>query len=483
LQRKVNCEIIHKLATRFGGESALNLSMAPIAPGWCLRKRLVFTGAGAVQSRAMRYAPISPKLFQENRARVTGKLLSNSLAVLNSNDVLPTNADGTMGFVQNADLFYLTGVDQEESALVLFPGAKDPKQREILFIRESSDLLTVWEGHKLSKAEATEVSGIANVQWMSEFRPVLHRILCECEHVYLNANEHSRAVVEVETRDARFIREIREKYPLHDYRRLAPVLHAARVVKSPAEIALIERACEITAGGFRRVLEMVRPGVREMEIEAEYAHEFIRNGANFAYQPIVASGANSCVLHYLQNDQTVRRGQLLLMDVGACYANYKSDLTRTIPVSGKFNRRQRQIYDAVLRVLRSSVAALKPGAILKDVHRHAQEVLTEELLELGLLKVSEVRKQNQENPACRKYFMHGIGHSLGLDTHDVGDMSKPMLPGWVLTCEPGIYIKDEGIGIRLENDILITHEGNRDLMAGIPIEADEIEELMNARSG
>jgi Xaa-Pro aminopeptidase len=426
----------------------------------------------------MRYAPISPKLFQENRARVARKLPPNSLAVLNSNDVLPTNADGTMGFVQNADLFYLTGVDQEESALLLFPGAKDPKQREILFVRESNELLTVWEGYKLSKAEATKVSGIANVQWLSEFRPLLHRLLCECEHVYLNANEHSRAVVKVETRDARFVRDVRERYPLHEYRRLAPVLHAARVVKSATEVALIERACAITEAGFRRVLGMVKPGVREMEIEAEYAHEFIRNGANFAYQPIVASGANSCVLHYLQNDQTCRRGQVLLMDAGACYANYKSDLTRTIPVGGKFNRRQRQIYDAVLRVLRSSIAAMKPGAILKDVHRHAQEAITEELLELGLLKAAEVRKQDPENPACRKYFMHGIGHSMGLDTHDVGDMSQPMAPGWVMTCEPGIYIRDEGIGIRLENDVLITPKGNRDLMAGIPIEAEEIEALM-----
>jgi Xaa-Pro aminopeptidase len=386
-----------------------------------------------------------------------------------------------MPFKQNADLFYLTGVDQEETILLLYPDAKEAKYREIMFVRETNEHIAIWEGHKLTKEEATEVSGIRTVLWTSEFEKVFNTLMGDAEHLYLNTNEHPRAEVVVETRDARFIKWCQERYPLHSYRRLAPIMRDLRAVKSDIEIALIQKACKITEAGFRRVLRFVKPGVKEYEIEAEYAHEFLRHGSRgFAYTPIIASGANACVLHYIANDQVCQDGDLLLMDVGAEYANYASDMTRTIPVNGRFTPRQRQVYDAVLRVMRGAMDMLRPGNTLDEYHAAVGELMTKELVDLGLLTMDEVKNQNPEFPAYKKYFMHGTSHHLGLDVHDVGDKYRKFEPGMVFTCEPGIYIREEGLGIRLENDLVITENGLLDLMADIPLEAEEIEEIMNA---
>lgn len=429
----------------------------------------------------MRYERIDNRLFIENRRRLAERLLPNSIAVFNSNDIMPTSADGTMPFKQNTDLFYLTGVDQEETILLLYPDAKEEKYREILFVRETNEHIAIWEGHKLTKEEATEVSGIRTVMWTSEFEKVFNTLMGDAEHLYLNTNEHPRAEVVVETRDARFIKWCKERYPLHSYRRLAPIMRDLRAIKSDIEIALIQKACKITEAGFRRVLQFVKPGVKEYEIEAEYAHEFLRRGSRgFAYTPIIASGANACVLHYIDNDQVCQDGDLLLMDVGAEYANYASDMTRTIPVNGRFTPRQRQVYDAVLRVMRGAMDMLRPGNTLDEYHAAVGELMTKELVDLGLLTMDEVKNQNPDWPAYKKYFMHGTSHHLGLDVHDVGDKYRKFEPGMVFTCEPGIYIREEGLGIRLENDVVITGNGLLDLMADIPIEAEEIEELMNA---
>lgn len=429
----------------------------------------------------MRYKPIESKLFVRNRKNLAEKLLPNSLAVVNSNDIPPTNADGTLPLRQNSDLFYLTGVDQEATILLLYPDAHDEKMREVLFVRETDELLAVWEGCKLTKEAARKLTGIKQVEWLSEFPAIFHRLMCECEHVYLNSNEHKRAAVEVETRDARFVLDTKRRYPLHDYQRLARILHELRAVKSEEEVDLIRKACGITKAGFERACRFVKPGVTETEVEAEFAHEFIRQGGGFAYNPIIAGGGNSCVLHYNSNDQVCRKGDLLLLDVGSSYANYNSDLTRTIPVSGRFTRRQREVYDAVLRVMRGSIKAAVPGKLHKDWQEESEALMREELLQLGLITKSEIRKEDPARPAVKKFFMHGIGHPLGLDVHDVGHTTRPFQPGWVLTVEPGIYIPKEAIGIRLEDNILIQEGGNVDLMEDIPVEAEEIERLMREK--
>jgi Xaa-Pro aminopeptidase len=426
----------------------------------------------------MRHTPIDSALFTQNRQRLCCLLEANSLAVLNANDALPVNADATLPVLPNSDLFYLSGIEQEESVLVLAPNAFNASNREILFLREPSALLKIWEGHKHSKEEASRISGIKNVRWLSEFPGLFHQLMCEAEHVYLNTNEHGRASIAVETRDARFIADCRLRYPLHDYRRLARLLHELRVVKAPAEIALLRKAIEITDTAFQRVCRFVKPGVNEVEIEAEFVHEFTRNSAFFAYSPIIASGANVCILHYNQNNQPCRRDDLLLLDVAAQYANYSADLTRTLPVKGRFTRRQKQVYNAVLRVMRAGIAGAVAGKLHRDWQREAQALMNEELLALGLLKSKDIRMQTQEKPACFKYFMHGLGHPLGLDVHDVGYTQRPFAPGWVLTVEPGIYLPEEGFGIRLENNVLVTEAGPVDLTATIPVEADEIEALM-----
>ena len=402
-----------------------------------------------------------------------------ALAAVNANDVLPTNADGTLSMQPNADLFFLSGIEQEESILLLFPDAVEAKNREILFLRQPSEHLQIWEGYKHSKEDARKISGIKNVQWLSEFPVIFRSMMCEAESIYINSNEYKRANVEVQTRDVRFIRQCQESFPLHTYRRLAPLLHQLRVVKTDLELELLKKAVDITAKGFRRTLRFVKPGVTEYEVEAELAREFIKRRGKFAYTPIVAAGKNNCVLHYLQNDQVCKKGQLLLMDVASSYANYNADLTRTIPVSGKFSRRQKKVYNAVLRVLRASIEGATVGKLHQDWTKEAQTHMNEELLQLGLLKKSQIKKQNPDNPACRKYFMHGLGHPLGLDVHDVGDNYAPFEPGTVLTVEPGIYLPNEGFGIRLEDDIVVTEDGPVNLMAKTPIEADEIESIMN----
>lgn len=427
----------------------------------------------------MKYEAIDSKLFIENRKRFAKKLNPGSMAVFNSNDIMPTSADGTMAFRQSSDIFYLSGIDQEESILVVFPDAKNAAHREILFLKETSELIAIWEGHKYTKQEATATSGVKTIYWMSQFFSIFNALMAECEHVYLNTNEHTRAFIEVETRDARFIKWCRERYPLHHYHRSAPIMHELRAIKSKAEVDLMQQACNITEKGFRRLLGFVKPGVWEYEIEAELVHEFIRNRSRgFAYGPIIASGKNACVLHYTDNNKQCKAGDVLLLDVAAEYANYASDLTRCIPVSGKFNKRQKDVYNAVLRVMRQATKMLAVGNTLEKLNREVGWVMQEELIKLGLLKAADVKKQNPEAPLYKKYFMHGTSHFLGLDVHDVGSFTRPFEEGMVFTCEPGIYIPEESLGIRIENDILVTKKGPVDLMKNIPIEADEIEALM-----
>lgn len=424
---------------------------------------------------------LNAQLFTANRERLKTLLPARSLAVVNANDIMPTNADGAMRLVANSDLFYLTGVEQEETILLMNPDAEEAQHREILFLREASPENELWEGHKLTKAEARELTGIQTVLWLSDFPRLFHRLMCAAEQVYLNANEHNRAVIEVESRDARFIAEVQKKYPLHDYRRLAPLLHRLRAVKSEAEVALIQKACEVTKAGFERVAKFTRPGVKEYEIEAEYSHEFTRNQCRFAYWPIVAAGVNACCLHYTTNAATCRAGELLLLDVAAAYRNYNSDLTRTIPVSGRFTPRQKKIYNAVLRVMRGSIANLRPGKMPREWQKEAEQLMEKELVDLGLLTVREVKKQNPNSPALKRYFMHGVGHPLGLGVHDVVAPYQAMQAGWVMTVEPAIYIPEEKLAVRLENNVLITEKGTVDLMAHIPLEVEEVEALMRKK--
>lgn len=429
----------------------------------------------------MKAVPLPSSLFTSNRERLVKKLLPRSVAVLNANDIMPTNADGTMGHLQNADLFYLTGVHQEETVLLLAPEAFDPNHREVLFVRQGNEHLATWEGHKLTQEQATAISGIRNVKWLTEFPGIFRQVMCEMENVYLNANEHQRADTAVESRDARFVRDCVARFPLHHYQRLAPLMHQLRIIKSADEIAAIQAACDLTGRGFARVCKFLKPGVNETEVEAELAHEFIRHKGEFAYPPIIAGGANNNILHYTQNDQPCRKGELLLLDVAAGLGNYLSDLTRTIPVDGKFTRRQRQVYNAVLRVFRAQVAACVPGKTTRDLRLECEERIAKECVDLGVLKMSEIKKQKPDEPAVRRFFMHGVSHPIGLDVHDVTYNHYRLAPGWVVSVEPGIYLKAEGFGVRLENTIVVTEDGQRDLMAGIPIEADEIERLMRRR--
>ena len=429
----------------------------------------------------MRYTALDKSLYQTNRDNFKKQMPSNAIAVFNSNDIMPTNADGTMSFRQNNDLLYLTGIDQEESMLVIFPDHPDEKQREILFLRETSEHIAIWEGHKYTKEEAQEASGIQNIYWTHQFESIFNTLMPFAKKIFLNTNEHLRAVVEVQTRDARFIKWCMENYPLHTYERSAPIMQNLRAIKSPLEIEALQEACRITELGFRRVLKFVKPGVQEYEIEAEYAHEFLRNRSKgFAYQPIIASGANACVLHYIDNSLPCKDGDLLLMDVGAEYANYNGDMTRTIPVNGRFTKRQREVYDAVLSVKNYAKSILRPGTTIPQYHKEVGEFMQGKLIELGLLDKTDVKNQNPEQPLYKKYFMHGTSHHIGLDVHDVGNIYRKIEPGMVFTVEPGIYIREENIGIRLENDIVIQENGFLDLMKNIPIEAEEIEELMNS---
>lgn len=440
----------------------------------------------------MKYCDIPSALFEKNRQNLVAALPETAIAVVHAAEVPWRSADGSTRFIQNSDLFYLTGVDQEETVLVLCPGHFDPKMREILFVRETSELIAIWEGHKLTKEEATAVSGISTVFWTDDFEPILRRLTRSFETIFLSHNEHGRSAAPVNYyREDRFRLWCQDRYPHHRYERLAPLLHRLRVEKSEPEIELIQKACEITSDGFSRVLRFVKPGVKEYEIEAEFLHEFIRQGSRgFAYEPIIASGGNANVLHYLSNDQTCEEGDLLLMDVAAEYANYNSDLTRTIPVSGRFSPRQRAVYDALLRVFRLCIDEfLVPGKkIREEYHREVARAMEEELIALDLLdaKVVAAEQKNEElaeeKRAYRKYFMHGVSHSLGIDVHDVTPTEGVFVENMCVTVEPGIYLPEEGFGIRLENDVIVRASGNLDLMADIPIEADEIEALMTKSS-
>ena len=427
----------------------------------------------------MRHLPIDSTLFAKHRKQLAERLPVGAIAFANANNVLPTNADGTLPLHPNSDLFYLSGIEQEESILVLFPSASNPKHREILFLREPSEHLKIWEGHKHDKEEATTISGIRSIHWVKEFDDIMQLLAAEGKMFFLNENEHSRAEKTVETRDQRFNQKIQRDYPLHRVERLAPHLHDLRFCKDREEIKLIKQAIEVTERGLRKTLRMIKPGVTEFQVEAEWAKEFISRRCKFAYTPIIASGSNACVLHYLQNDQTCKRGDLLLMDVGACYANYNADLTRTIPVSGKFSRRQKQVYNAVLRVLRQSIDNATIGKSLKEWQNDSHHMMTEEMLRLKLITQAQVKKQDPEQPACRKFYMHGLGHSLGLDVHDVSNGQSVFRENSVFTVEPGIYLPDEGFGVRLEDNIQITKNGPVNLMSKIPIEAEEIEQIMN----
>lgn len=428
----------------------------------------------------MKYTPLKNILYIENRKKVAQLMRSNSIAVFNSNDIMPTNADGTLPFRQNNDLLYISGVDQEESIVLLFPDAINPKHREILFVKETSELIAIWEGAKFSKEQATKQSGIETVYWTSQFETIFHGLTTEANTIYLYQNEHLRAVNTVETCNDRFRKMCQTKYPLHHYERLAPLMSNVRATKHPVEIEAIQNACNITEKGFRRILNFVKPGVMEYEIEAEFIHEFIRNKSNgFAYQPIIASGYNACVLHYIENNKECKAGDVILMDVGAEYANYASDMTRCIPVSGKFTPRQKDVYNAVLRVMKAATAMLVPGTKHDEYHIEVGNIMESELIGLGLLDKHDVAKQDKNNPLYKKYFMHGTSHHMGLDVHDVENRNRAFEAGMILTVEPGIYIREENLGIRLENDVLITNNKPFDLMKNIPLEAEEIEELMN----
>ncbi len=429
----------------------------------------------------MRYSPAENKLFEGNRKKFTKQLKPNAISIFNSNDVMPTSADGTVPFIQQTDLFYLSGIDQEESILLIFPDAKEKKNREILFIKETNKEISIWEGHKYTKEEARELSGIQTVLWLTHFNDVFRSLVIQSEVIYLNSNEHLRAKNEVETRDLRFANFCKSKFPLHKYERSQPILHSIRAIKSHLEIDQLKKAISITEKGFKRVLKFIEPGVMEYEIEAELIHEFISNRSRrFAFQPIIACGFSACVLHYIENKGQCKDGELVLMDIGAEYANYNADLTRCVPVNGRFTDRQRSVYNAVLRVQKEAMAMLAPGNNIPEYHKEVGKIMENELVELGLIGKTEIKNQDPNHPAYKKYFMHGTSHHLGLDVHDYGYPQMKMETGMVFTVEPGIYIREEDLGIRLENDVVISNDGVIDLMIDIPIESEEIEDIMNS---
>ncbi|AMR31358.1 X-Pro aminopeptidase [Mucilaginibacter sp. PAMC 26640] len=428
----------------------------------------------------MKYLPVNERLFLINRKNFVSRLKPNAIAIFHSNDEFPRNGDQNFIFKQNPDFFYLSGIDQEQSVLILFPDCPNPLYKEVLFLRQTSEHIAVWEGHKYTKEEAMAASGIQAIFWLQDYDAILHSIVNYAEHIYINSNENDRYSHTVPYRDMRMYETLKLKYPLHHYERSALILRDLRVVKSDTEIELTRKACEITRDGFIRVLKFTKPGVSEFEVEAEIIHEFIRQRATgHAYNPIIASGNNANVLHYIENNQVCKDGDVMLLDFGAEYANYNADMTRSIPVNGRFTARQRQVYDSVLRVLKAATAMIVAGTVWNDYHEEVGKVMTSELIGLGLLDKHDVEKQDPKAPLYKKYFMHGTSHHLGLDVHDYASRYKPFEVGNILTCEPGIYIPAEGLGIRLENDILITKEGNIDLMADIPIEAEHIEEIMN----
>lgn len=427
----------------------------------------------------MKYNTLDYNLFIQNRNLFSRKLENNSIAIFNSNDIMPTNSDGNMPFKQNSDLFWLTGVDQEESVLIITKH-NNTVVEELLFLKETNEHIAIWEGAKLTKEKAFQNSGIKKVYWLSEMEEMIERKITDCKNLYLNKNIHSRSTSKVQTRDDRYREYIATKFPNKTIKEVAPIMHELRFIKSDIEVELIQHACDITEKGLRRILPLIKPGIMEYEIEAELMHEFLSNrSAGFAYQPIIGAGIDSCVLHYIDNNKKCLDGDILLMDFGAEYANYASDLTRTVPVNGRFSSRQSDVYNAVLRVMKEATNMLRPGTDHKKMQQEVIKLMQEELINLGLFDMHDVKNQDPKHPLYKKYFMHGTSHSLGLDVHDVGDTSTPMKSGMVFTCEPGIYIQEEGLGIRLENDILVTDGNPHDLMRNIPVELDEIETLMH----
>ena len=430
----------------------------------------------------MKYHPIDSKLFVKNRSNFMAQMKANSLAVFNSNDIYPISADSTMPFQQHRDIYYLSGVDQEESILVMFPDCPNKKHREILFLKETNDHIAVWEGEKLTKKRAFEVSGIKTVYWLQDLNKVMAELMAQSDTVHINTNEHYRASIETETREDRFTKWLLNKYPAHKVEKSNPILQRLRSIKDPIELDLLQKACNITEKGMRRVLKFIKPGVAEYEIEAEFIHEFLRNRSKgFAYTPIIASGNNANVLHYIENNQICNDGDLILLDVGAEYANYSSDMTRTIPVNGRYSKRQKKVYNAVNNVKINATNMLIPGTIWADYHKEVGKLMTSELLGLGLLDKADVQNEDPNWPAYKKYFMHGTSHHMGLDTHDYGLLWEPMKTNMVFTVEPGIYIPEEGFGIRLEDDVVIQEKGAPlNLMKNIPIAIEEIEDIMNS---
>ena len=431
----------------------------------------------------MKYDRIDKSLYIKNRAKFTQQMKPNTLAVYNSNDIYPISGDSTMPFQQHRDILYLSGVDQEESILVLFPNASNPNDKEVLFLKETSELIAIWEGEKLTKEAAFETSGIKTVYWLNQFDTIFNQLMAEAEGIYFNTNEHLRANTEVQTREDRFIEKYKAKYPAHHVHKSAPILHALRSVKEQTELDLIEHACGITKKGVHRVLDFLTPGVWEYELEAEISHEFLCNRSKgFAYTPIIASGKNACVLHYIENNMQCKDGDVILMDFGAEYANYASDLTRSFPVNGRYTDRQRAVYNSVLHVKKEAEKLLVPGTLIPEYHKEVGKIMEAELVKLKLIDATDIKNQNPDWPAYKKYFMHGTSHHIGLDTHDSGLYHKPIEAGMVFTCEPGIYIPAENLGIRLEDDLVVQAKGApKNLMATIPLEADEIEDIMNSK--
>jgi Xaa-Pro aminopeptidase len=429
----------------------------------------------------MKYHPINNRLFIKNRAKFTAQMKPKSIAVFNSNDIFTTGADSTLPFEQHSDILYLSGADQEESILLLFPDAINEKHREILFLTETNEHIAIWYGAKYSKEEATKVSGIQTIYWLSEFKKIFFDLMTEAETIYFNTNEHYRQSVELESREDRFIKKCKADFPAHKWEKSNQILQEIRGAKESEEIEIIQTACDITEKGFRRILPFVKPGIMEYEIEAEFMHEFLRNRSkNFAYTPIIASGYSACVLHYIDNNKECKNGDMLLLDVGAEYANYSSDMTRTIPVNGRFTDRQKAVYSAVLRVKNEATKMLAPGVLWAEYQKEVGNFMTSELLGLGLIDKTDVKNENPDWPAYKKYFMHGTSHHMGLDTHDYGALKTPMKAGMVFTVEPGIYIPEEKMGIRIEDDVVVNQSGEPfNLMRNIPIEIEEIEELMN----
>jgi len=429
----------------------------------------------------MRYDSIPVSLFENNRKRFVEKMQNNSLAILTSNDVMPNNADDVMGFAQNNDLFYLCGIEQDETILVLYPDAFKKENRAILFVKEVSEHTLIWDGDFLTKEKVSTISGIKNVKWIHEFEKNIQLFAFEADKIYLGHNEHIKRVTsEMNTRQDRMIQWCKQKYPLHQYDRVAKITRELRPIKSDEEIDLIRKAVSISVKGFKSLLAAVQPAVKEYELEAELAYQYIKNGGNrHAFKPIIASGKNACALHYNTNDSVCKDGEMILIDFGVCYANYNSDTTRCVPVNGKFSARQKEVYESVLHCLKEGSKFLRPGILSKDYELQMAKLIEAELIKLRLISPEDIANQDPQNPAYKKYFMHGTAHHLGLDVHDVGLYSRPFEKGMVLTCEPGIYIREEGIGCRLENDYLLTEEGNINLSEEMPIEIKDIEHLLN----